>query len=71
MRALASLLAIVPAGVLRFSTRPQAFFMHRIFQLKLLLIALAVLNSLSFHLGVYRTAAACNAAHLPWRGCRQ
>jgi hypothetical protein len=52
-----SLLAIVPAGVLLFSAHPNELAGNRVFQLKLLLIALAGLNALSFHLGVYRTAA--------------
>ena len=52
-----SLFAIVPAGLLLFSAHPHELAVNRIFQLKLLLIALAGLNALSFHLGVYRTAA--------------
>ena len=51
-----SLFAIVPAGLLLFSAHPHELAMNRIFQLKLLLIALAGLNALGFHLGVYRTA---------------
>ena len=52
----ASLFVIVPAGLLLFSAHPRELFMNQVFQLKLLLIALAGLNALSFHLGVYRTA---------------
>lgn len=55
--AMASLLAIVPAGLLLFSAHPQELFLNRVFQLKLILIALAGLNAVSFHLGVYRNAA--------------
>lgn len=51
-----SLLAIVPAGLLLFSAHPNALSVNPVFQLKLLLIALAGLNALSFHLGIYRTA---------------
>jgi hypothetical protein len=52
-----SLLAIVPAGLLLFSAHPHALAVNQVFQLKLFLIALAGLNAVSFHLGVYRTAA--------------
>jgi hypothetical protein len=52
-----SLLAIVPSGLLLFSAHPNALSESRVFQLKLLLIAFAGLNALSFHLGIYRTAA--------------
>ena len=56
-----SLVAIVPAGLLLFSAHPHELAVNRVFQLKLLLIALAGLNALSFHLGVYRTAATWHA----------
>ena len=52
-----SLLAIVPAGLLLFSAHASELAVNRVFQLKLLLIALAGLNALGFHLGAYRTAA--------------
>jgi len=52
-----SLCAIVPAGLLLFSAHPYELSANRVFQLKLCLIALAGLNALGFHLGVYRTAA--------------
>jgi hypothetical protein len=52
-----SLLAIVPAGLLLFSAHANELAVNRVFQLKLMLIALAGLNALGFHLGVYRTAA--------------
>lgn len=56
-----SLFAIVPAGLLLFSAQPRELAVNQVFQLKLLLIALAGLNALSFHLGVYRTAATWHA----------
>lgn len=57
-----SLLAIVPAGLLLFSAHPKELAVNPVFQLKLLLIALAGLNALGFHLGAYRTAANWNAS---------
>ena len=51
-----SLFLIVPAGLLLFSAHPGELSLNKVFQLKLLLIALAGLNALSFQLGVYRTA---------------
>jgi hypothetical protein len=56
-----SLVAIVPAGLLLFSAHPNELAVNRVFQLKLLLIGVAGLNALSFHLGVYRTAATWKA----------
>jgi uncharacterized membrane protein len=56
----ASLALIVPAGVMMFSAHPHDFVSNRVFQLKLLLIVLAGLNALMFHVGVYRTVAAWN-----------
>lgn len=53
----ASLLVIVPAGSLLLSAHPHELAANRVFQLKLLLIALAGLNALLFHLGVFRSAA--------------
>ena len=50
-----SLFAIVPAGLLLFSAHPLELSMNKVFQLKLLLIALAGLNALIFHLLVFRT----------------
>ncbi len=55
--AIASLLLIVPAGLLLFSAHPHELAMNKVFQLKLLLIAMAGVNAFSFHLGVYRTAS--------------
>ncbi len=55
--AVGSLLVIIPAGLLLFTAHPHELAANKVFQLKLLLIALAGLNALSFHLLVYRTAA--------------
>jgi hypothetical protein len=55
---LASLLLIVPAGLLMFSAQPQDFLANRVFWLKLGLIALAAVNAALFHLGTYRGVAA-------------
>ena len=57
-----SLFAIVPAGLLLFSAHPHELSVNQVFQLKLLLMALAGLNALGFHLGVYRTAATWKAS---------
>lgn len=56
-----SLFLIVPAGLLLFSAHPGELSLNKVFQLKLLLIALAGLNALRFHLGVYRTAGTWTA----------
>jgi hypothetical protein len=52
---LGSALFVVPAGLLMFSTQPDAFLHNPVFLLKLLLIGLAGLNALLFHFGPYRT----------------
>jgi len=57
-----SMLVIVPAGLLLFSAQPNELSTNQIFQLKLFLIALAGLNALSFHLGIYRKAAMWHAS---------
>lgn len=54
----ASLLLIVPAGLLMFLAHPHDFLDNQVFQLKLVLISAAGLNALVFHLGVYRSVAA-------------
>lgn len=56
--ALASLLLIVPAGLLLFSAHPEELARNPVFQLKLVLIAAAGLNALAFHVFPYRGAAA-------------
>jgi hypothetical protein len=45
-----------------FSAYPHDFIGNPVFQLKLLLIGVAGLNALLFHKGVYRAAAAWDAA---------
>ena len=59
---MASMLVIVPAGLLLFSSQPHEFSINQVFHLKLILIALAGLNALSFHLGIYRKAATWDGA---------
>ncbi|MDB5893354.1 MAG: hypothetical protein JWQ88_885 [Rhodoferax sp.] len=55
-----ALLLVVPAGVMMFSAHPHDFFENGVFRLKLALIAVAGLNAVVFHLGVYRGVAAWN-----------
>jgi hypothetical protein len=55
------LLLIVPAGLLLFSAHPQELARNQVFLLKLALVAVAGLNALGFHLGVYRSAATWDA----------
>jgi hypothetical protein len=62
--ALASLILVVPAGLLLFGAHPVELASNRVFQLKLLLIALAGLNALAFHLLPYRSVA-------DWEGKKQ
>lgn len=57
---MASLGLVVPAGLLLFSADPAALVSNRLFLLKLALIALAGLNALLFHLGVFRNVAEWN-----------
>ena len=54
---LGSFALVLPAGLLMFSTQPQAFLANPVFLLKLSLIALAGINALVFHTGVYRSVA--------------
>ena len=46
---------IVPAGLMLFSAHPHEFVDNTIFLLKLGLIALAAVNALVFHRGIYRS----------------
>ena len=55
---LGSLVLVVPAGLMMFSSQPQAFLTNPVFLLKLTLIAVAGVNALLFHVGVYRSIAA-------------
>jgi hypothetical protein len=51
----ASLVLIVPAGLMMFSAHPQDFINNSIFLIKLTLIVAAGMNALLFHFGVYRS----------------
>lgn len=51
---MASLLLVVPAGLLMFSAHPQDFIGNRVFLLKMTLIMTAGLNAAIFHTGVWR-----------------
>ena len=53
--ALASLLLVVPAGLLLFSAHPDELAGNPAFQLKLVLIAAAGLNAFAFHVFPYRS----------------
>lgn len=53
---LASLLLIVPAGLMMFSAHPHDMMANKVFQLKLVLIGLAGVNAAAFHAGAYRSA---------------
>lgn len=59
---IASLGLVVPAGLMMFSADPQGLLDNQVFLLKLTLIALAGLNALLFHVGVYRNVAAWDVA---------
>ena len=52
-----ALALIVPAGLLMFSAHPHEFVENRIFLLKLALIAVAGVNAVLFHTGIYRSVA--------------
>lgn len=55
--ALVSVLLVVPAGLLLFSAHPVELSTNPAFLIKLVLIALAGLNALAFHLLPYRSVA--------------
>jgi hypothetical protein len=55
--ALASLVLVIPAGLLLFSAHPGELAANPVFLLKLTLIALAGCNALAFHLLPYRSVA--------------
>lgn len=57
---LAGLVLVVPAGLMMFSAHPHEFLNNRVFQIKLMLIAVAGVNALLFHVGVYRSVARWN-----------
>ncbi len=54
---LASLLLVVPAGLLMFSAHPHDYISNRLFLLKLTLIMSAGLNAAAFHMGVWQGVA--------------
>jgi hypothetical protein len=54
----ASLLLIVPSGLMMFSAHATEFATNPAFQLKLILLAAAALNAAAFHLRTFRTVAA-------------
>jgi hypothetical protein len=56
----ASILLVVPAGLLMFSAHATEFARNPAFLLKLSLIALAAMNAAAFHLGPYRSVAFWN-----------
>ena len=56
----ASVLMIIPAGLMMFSAHPHEFVDNRVFLLKLTLIATAGINALWFHAGVYRSVVQWN-----------
>jgi hypothetical protein len=57
---LLSLLFVIPAGIMMFTAHPGDFVANEIFLLKLTLIALAGINAVLFHLGVYRRVTSWN-----------
>jgi len=61
---LASLVLVVPAGLAMFSTQPNDFLANPVFLLKLSLIAVAGINALLFHVGVYRSVALWDTGRL-------
>ena len=54
---MASLLLVVPAGLLMFSAHPQDFIGNRVFLLKMTLIMTAGINAAVFHTGVWQRVA--------------
>ena len=58
---MASLLLVVPAGLLMFSAHPEDFIGNRVFLLKMTLIMTAGLNAAIFHTGVWQGVAAWDA----------
>jgi hypothetical protein len=57
---------VVPTGLLLFATQATTLATNRVFQLKLLLIALAGLNAFLFHRGTSAPRAAGAASLLLW-----
>ena len=59
---IAALLLVVPAGLMMFSAHPHDFASNGVFILKLCLIAVAGVNAVLFHVGVYRSVDRWNTA---------
>lgn len=56
--ALVSVALVIPAGLMMFSAHPHDFITNPVFQVKLALIAVAGVNAILFHIGIYRSAGA-------------
>jgi hypothetical protein len=56
----ASLILILPTGLMMFAAHATEMAENPAFQLKLLLLATAGLNAAAFHWGIFRTVAAWN-----------
>jgi hypothetical protein len=56
----ASLVLVVPTGILMFTAHATEMAESPVFRLKLVLIAAAGLNALTFHRGVFKSVAAWN-----------
>jgi hypothetical protein len=59
----ASLLLVVPTGLLLFASDATATWVNPAFRLKMLLLACAGVNALIFHRSTFRTVAAWNRDH--------
>lgn len=57
---MASLLLIVPAGLMMFTAHPHDFLNNRIFLIKLALIGTAGINAVLFHATIYRSVQRWN-----------
>jgi len=58
----------VVSGSLMFISQASEYFANTAFRIKLVLLALAGLNMLSFELIIRRRAAACEKGSAPWPG---
>lgn len=61
----AALLVVVPTGLAMFAAEADGLAANAAFRLKLVLLAAAGLNALSFHLGPYRNVAAWDCGVAP------
>ena len=62
---LGSLVVIVPTGLAMFAAHASDFIGNRAFVLKMVLIAVAAVNAVAFHLGPYRTVAQWDSESAP------